>query len=342
MGRYIVRRLLVALPTLAVVMATMAGFTALESDEVITARFWCNTEPATSSPVRTVALGATGGAPRTGPGCSFTKEDIEKILEELGIGKSFSERYLEWIGGALRGDLGTSLRNDQGVSDKIAERLPASAQLAVMALAVAVLTAVPTGVLAAVRHGTWPDYVARLTSLAGLSIPDFMLATIVFFVLSAWIGWLPDLDYPAPWESPWASFQAFALPALVVGWRIGAISARMTRSAVLDVLRQDYVRTARAKGLTEHSVLVRHALRNALLPVLTIIGMQVPALLGGLVIIEIVFGLPGLGTLGFEAVQAFDYPVVQGVVFCAALCVIASNLVIDVAYAAMDPRIRYA
>ena len=178
--------------------------------------------------------------------------------------------------------------------------------------------------------------------MVGLSIPDFFLAPLVLYGLATAIGWRPGFGRAGWWEDPAVSLAALALAALIAGWRIGAISARMTRSAMLDVLQQDYVRTARAKGLTEQSVVVRHALRNGLLPVLTIMGMQLPALLGGLVVIEVVFGLPGLGTLGFEAVQIRDYPMLQGVVFCAAFCVIASNLVINLSYAAMDPRIRYA
>ena len=342
MGRYIIRRLTVALPTLVAVTLVVTGIMSLLPGEVLLARLLsCSSEPASSSAARTVALGAVGGTPRTGPGCYVTEEDIRELRAELGIDKSFPQRYAEWVGGALRGDLGTSVWSGRDVTATIATRLRVSGPLALTAMTIAVLTAVPIGVWSAVRHGRWQDYIARVTSMGGLAVPDFFLAMLVLYGLSVTIGWQPGLGREGWWENPAESLAAIALAALIVGWRIGAISARMTRSAVLDVLHQDYVRTARAKGLAEQSVVVRHALRIALLPLLTIVGMQLPALLAGLVILEVVFGLPGLGTLGFEAVQVRDYPVVQGVVFCSALCVIGTNLVVDIASAALDPRIRY-
>ena len=315
MGRYIIRRLIVALPTLFVVTVVVTGLLRLPCGIPSTA--FCIPE-----------------------GC-VPQEAIDELRNELTLDRSFLEQYGQWGGGALRGDLGTSLWTGREVSNTIAARLRVSGPLALTAMAIAVLTAVPLGVWSAVRRGSRQDYLARAVSVTGLSVPDFFLATFLLYVLSVWVGWLPDSENLRWWQDPAASMGALVLAALIVGWRSGAISARMTRWAVLDVMQQDYVRTARAKGLTEQSVVVRHALRNALLPVLTIMGMQLPALLGGLVVIEVVFGLPGVGTLGFEAVQVRDYPMVQGVVFCAALCVIAANLVIDLSYAAMDPRIRY-
>ncbi len=338
MSRYIVRRLLVALPTVLAVAVAATVVTTLPGTEYEypTHSFYntptnCDWLGAsfTSSPMLAVAAG--GGTTRLDPGCSYG------LVRE----KSAAQQRVELVVRTLRGDLGRSFHSSEPVNELITRRLPASVQLAIMAMAVAVLTAVPLGVLAAVRHDRWPDHVARLTSLAGHAVPDFLLAATVFFLLSYWLGWLPDLSYPTLWEQPVTSLLAFGVPALIVGWRIGAISARMTRSAVLDMLQQDYVRTARAKGLTESAVVIRHALRNALLPVLTIMGNQLPALLAGLVVIEIVFGIRGLGTLGFEAMQVEDYPVVRGVLFVIALCVIGTNLVVDVARAAMDPRIRY-
>ena len=186
------------------------------------------------------------------------------------------------------------------------------------------------------------DYAARMFSITGLSVPDFFLATMLLYILSVWVGWLPDFGYTPPWEDPWANMQAFIFPALIVGYRSSAINARMTRSAMLEVLRQDYVRTARAKGLMERVIILKHALRNALIPVITIMGSQLTFLLGGLVIVEVVFSLPGVGTLGFEAIQVRDYPVVQGVVFFTAILFIVSNLLIDLSYAVIDPRIRYS
>jgi peptide/nickel transport system permease protein len=217
-----------------------------------------------------------------------------------------------------------------------------SIQLALMAMIVAVLTAIPLGIVSAVRQDSWLDYVARMFSITGLSVPDFFLATMLLYVLSVWVGWLPDFGYTPPWEDPWANIQAFIFPSLIVGYRFSAISARMTRSAMLEVLRQDYVRTARAKGLVERVIIFKHALRNALIPVITIMGSQLTFLLGGLVIIEVVFSLPGVGTLGFEAIQVRDYPVVQGVVFFTAILFITANLLVDLSYAIIDPRIRYS
>lgn len=337
MGRYIVRRLLVALPTvLAVAVVASAIIPERPEGSLIRVVDPCSGRTSTLSEEQRVRLiyFISHVSQR-----SCDREFVR--LLEMKAEQSFPQRSVAWAGRALRGDLGMSLQAYEPVSELIAGRLPASAQLALMAMAFAVLTAVPLGVLAAVQHDRWPDDLARLTSVPGHALPEFLLATVVFFALSYWVGWLPDLAYPAVWENPTASLLAFLFPALIVGWRIGAISTRMTRSAVLDALGEDYVRTARAKGLSERSVVVGHALRNALLPVLTIMGNQLPALLAGLVMIEIVFGIPGLGTLGFEAMQVEDYPVVRGVLFVIALCVIGTNLVVDVARAAMDPRIRY-
>lgn len=339
MSRYIARRLLIALPTvLAVAVVASAIIPERPEGSLVRVVDPCSGRTSSLSEEQRARLAYF----IRWSGVSLEACDWEFVrLLEMNADQSFPQRFVAWAGRALRGDLGMSLEAYEPVSEIIARRLPASAQLALMAMAVAVLSAVPLGVLAAVLRGSWPDYLVRFASMAGLAVPEFVLATVVFLALSHWVGWLPDLAYPTPWENPTASLLAFLFPALIVGWRIGAISARMTRSAVLDVLRQDYVRTARAKGLSERSVVLRHALRNALLPVMTIMGNQLPALLAGLVVIEIVFAIPGLGTLGFDAVQLQDYPVVQGVVFVTAMTVIASNLVVDVASAAMDPRIRY-
>ena len=272
----------------------------------------------------------------------LTDDEIKVMREELGLHRSFPVQYADWITGVLRGDLGESLWTRRDVLETLATRSRVSVQLALMAMAVAVLAAVPLGILSAVRQNTWMDYVARMFSITGLSVPDFFLATMLLYVLSVWVGWLPNFGYTPPWEDPWANVQAFIFPALIVGYRFSAISARMTRSAMLEVLRQDYVRTARSKGLLERVIIVKHALRNALIPVVTIMGSQLSFLLGGLVIIEVVFSLPGVGTMGFEAIQVRDYPVVQGVVLFTALLFIGTNLLVDLSYAVIDPRIRYS
>jgi peptide/nickel transport system permease protein len=316
MGRYIIRRLVVAMPSLVIVTVLIAGLLRLQPGDVVMAR-----------------LSESG---------YLTQEDVDKMRADLGLDKSFPVQYAEWVGGLLQGNLGVSLWTGRDVLTTLVTRSRVSIQLALMAMIVAVLTAIPLGIVSAVRQDSWLDYVARMFSITGLSVPDFFLATMLLYVLSVWVGWLPDFGYTPPWEDPWANIQAFIFPSLIVGYRFSAISARMTRSAMLEVLRQDYVRTARAKGLVERVIIFKHALRNALIPVITIMGSQLTFLLGGLVIIEVVFSLPGVGTLGFEAIQVRDYPVVQGVVFFTAILFITANLLVDLSYAIIDPRIRYS
>ena len=316
MGRYIIRRIVVAMPSLAIVTVLIAGLLRLQPGDVVMAR-----------------LSESG---------YLTQEDVDEMRAELGLDKSFPEQYVDWVTGVFQGDLGVSLWTGRDVLETLATRSRVSIQLALMSMVVAICTAIPLGIVSAVKQDSWMDYIARLFSITGLSVPDFFLATMLLYVLSVWVGWLPDFGYTPPWEDPWANMQAFVFPALIVGYRLSAITARMTRSAMLEVLRQDYVRTARAKGLVERIVIFKHALRNALIPVITIIGSQLTFLLGGLVIIEVVFSLPGVGTLGFEAIQVRDYPVVQGVVFFTAILFITSNLLVDLSYAIIDPRIRYS
>ena len=316
MGRYIIRRIVVAMPSLAIVTVLIAGLLRLQPGDVVMAR-----------------LSESG---------YLTQEDVDEMRAELGLDKSFPEQYVDWVTGVFQGDLGVSLWTGRDVLETLATRSRVSIQLAIMSMVVAICTAIPLGIVSAVKQDSWMDYIARLFSITGLSVPDFFLATMLLYVLSVWVGWLPDFGYTPPWEDPWANMQAFVFPALIVGYRLSAITARMTRSAMLEVLRQDYVRTARAKGLVERIVIFKHALRNALIPVITIIGSQLTFLLGGLVIIEVVFSLPGVGTLGFEAIQVRDYPVVQGVVFFTAILFITSNLLVDLSYAIIDPRIRYS
>ena len=316
MGRYIIRRLLSALPSLVIVTILIAGLVRLQPGDVVMAR-----------------LSEAG---------YVSQEDIDRMRAELGLDKSFPQQYVEWALGVVQGDLGVSLWDNTDVLAKLGLRSRLSVQLALMAMFVAVLTAIPLGIISAVRQDSWMDYVSRLFSITGLSIPDFFLATVLLYVLSVWVGWLPEFGYIPPWEDPWKNFLALIFPSLIVGYRFSAISARMTRSAMLEVLRQDYVRTARAKGLVERVIIFKHALRNALIPVITIMGSQLTFLLGGLVIIETVFALPGVGEMGYQAILVRDYPSVQGVVLFTALLFIFSNLLVDLSYALIDPRIRYS
>ena len=316
MTGYLIRRLIAALPVLFIVSVLVAGLIRLQPGDVIMANM------------------DEGGL--------LSDEQLARIREDLGIDRPFPVQYLDWISGVLlRGDFGKSLQNNRDVLGQIGKRARVSSQLAVMAMTVAIMIAIPLGVLSAVKQDSWVDYVARLFSVMGLSVPDFFIATVLLWFLSVKVGWLPELGYFSLWEDPSQNLQALIFPALIVGYRLSAISARMTRSAMLEVLRQDYIRTARSKGLTERTVIFRHSLRNALIPVVTIMGSQLSFLLGGIVIIEVVFSLPGIGSLGLNAIQTRDYPVVQGVVFLTAIVHITANLVVDLSYAVIDPRIRY-
>ena len=245
-------------------------------------------------------------------------------------------------GGLIRADFGTSLESGREVLEQIGKRSRYTIQLAAQAIVVAICLALPLGIIAAVKQDSVVDYVSRFFSVLGLSMPDFFIATVLIYFLSVYVGWLPNFGFYALWEHPWQNFQALIFPTLIVGYRLSAISARMTRSAMLEVLRQDYVRTARAKGLTENVVIIKHSLRNSLIPVITIMGTQLSFLLGGVVLIEVVFSLPGVGTLMLNAIQVRDYPVVQGVVLLTSIILVTMNLIVDLSYALIDPRIRYS
>jgi peptide/nickel transport system permease protein len=269
-------------------------------------------------------------------------EDLAKMRAQLGLDRNFFVQYFDWAFHAMRGDFGQSLWTSDAVLPSIIRRMGISLEIGMMAMFVAICVAIPMGVLAAVKRNTWIDYAARLVSVAGLSIPDFWLATMLLLVLSLYIGWLPEFGWYVPWEQPLKNIEALIFPALIVGYRFSAVSSRMTRSAMLEVLREDYVRTARAKGLRDRTVILKHALRNGLIPVITIMGSQMTNLIGGLVIIEQVFSLPGQGRQVLDAVTHRDYPVVQGSVMVMAMIFVLANLCVDLSYALIDPRIRYS
>ncbi len=321
MGQYVLRRVLASIPTLVLFSLLIAGLIRLVPGDVVEAR-----------------LAGGGGM----DGGSLNEDTIQALREDLGLDRSFPEQYIDWVTHAIRGDLGVSMWTYQGVTTAIFQRARLSVQLALMAMGIALLIAIPLGVLSAIKQDSWLDYVARLFAVAGLSIPDFWIATMVLLALSLYIGWLPEFGYFPPWEEPWKNFQALIFPALIIGYRYSAISARMTRSAMLEVLRQDYVRTARAKGLTDRVVITRHALRNALIPVVTIMASQLSHLIGGLVVVETIFSLPGMGRLVLDSVISRDYPVVQGAVMMIAVVFVLANLLVDLSYAVIDPRIRYS
>ena len=272
----------------------------------------------------------------------MNREALERIRGELGLDQPLIVQYGEWIWKALRFDFGNSYWTRQPVIEELGRRYPMTANLAFLSLILGTLIAIPIGVLSAVRQDTMIDYAARIFSIAGLSIPSFWLAILVILGLVHYFNWLPPLDYAPFWVDPWLNFKQLAFPALVTGYRLSAIGARMTRSSILEVLREDYVRTARAKGVQERVVVLRHALKNALLPVITIIGIELLVLFGGLVVVETVFTIPGIGRFLVDAITHRDYPSIQALVFVFSAFVLVINLLVDIVYGVLDPRIRYA
>lgn len=261
-----------------------------------------------------------------------------RIAAELGLDKSIPEQYLVWIGGLLHGDLGYSYVSEKPTIEEILPRIPVTARLALSAISFAVLLGVPFGVISAVRQNSGVDYGLRVLSLAGLSIPSFWLGLMVLMAFSAMTGKLPVYtEAPTTWLD---AVLLVAVPAMTVGFRSSALIMRLTRSAMLEVLRQDYVRTARAKGAGAGRVNFHHALRNALLPVITVIGLETAFLIGGLIVTETVFNIPGLARFLVESIRNRDYPIVQNLVMLTAFIVVSINFAVDLLYAALDPRIR--
>ena len=269
-------------------------------------------------------------------------EDKLEIERQLGLDQPIYIQYVRWIVGLLHGDLGYSYVSEKPALDEILPRLPISAKLAGMALCFAVMIGIPLGVISAVRQNRPVDYLARLVSLSGLSLPLFFTGALILYGLVRLFHWLPPLEFVSFREDPVENLKQLIWPALAQAYYISAPITRLTRSQMLEVVRQDYVRTARAKGLAERAGIYRHALRNSLLPVVTFIGWWGGRLLGGLVIMEIIFVVPGMGSALVQAVSQRDYPTVQAMVFVMALVFLAVNLAVDLLYAWLDPRIRYA
>jgi peptide/nickel transport system permease protein len=269
-------------------------------------------------------------------------EKMAEARAELGIDRPLVVQYTDWLGGVVRGDLGNSLIWEESVWERIQEGLPITIELALLSSVIALLIAVPVGVLSALKQDTVIDYVARVLAILGLAVPGFWLATLVVLYSTLWFEWTPPLQYTPFWEDPWTNLQTFIVPAIVLGFGLGAALTRMTRSTVLEVLRNDYIRTARAKGLRDRIVIGRHVLKNAMIPVVTIFGLQFTGLLGGSVIMESLFSLPGVGGVTLQAVQQRDYTQIQGnALFLGAIAVLL-NVVVDLSYAWLDPRIRYS
>jgi len=276
-----------------------------------------------------------------GTGAFAPKEAIEQERAQLGLDKPLWRQFISWIWGIARFDFGNSMWTGRPITQEIAIRLELSLELAVMATLVAIFLSIPLGALAALKQDTWIDYFVRVFSIAGLAIPSFWLGIIIILGFLIFFKWLPPLTFTSFWVDPKANLMQLIWPALAVGYRYSAVATRMTRSAVLEVLREDYIRTARAKGLWEKVILVRHALKNALLPVITVIGLEFAFLIGGLVVTEQVFNLNGIGMLFVESITRRDYTMTQALVLLVSFVFIFVNFVVDLIYAWLDPRIRY-
>ncbi len=317
MFRYLLRRLIAAVPTLIGVSILIFLAIRLVPGDAITA-----------------TLGTEAGM--------LSPEQRESLRSYYGLDRPIVEQYVYWIGEALHGNLGLSIRQGKPVLDLIIDRFPLTLELAVMAVCIALVVGIPLGLLSAIRHNTIIDLIARLFALVGLSMPSFLVGTLIIFVLSVVFHTLPNAgNYVSFNEDPSRNLQQLFFPAITLGFAFSASVMRMTRSSMLEVLSEDYVRTARSKGLPESLVIVRHALRNALIPVVTLIGIEMGYLLGGTFIVEQLFALPGLGRLVVNAISQREYALVQGAVLFIALNFVIINLIVDFIYSVIDPRISY-
>jgi len=317
MASYILKRLLAMVPTLLGVAVLIFVLLRIVPGDVVEARYLAQ-------------------------GSQFLSQDLmNQERAKLGLDKPLWQQFTAWMGGLLRLDFGVSMWTGGEIREEIKLRFALSLQLALMASTIATLLAIPLGILAAVKQDTWVDYAIRVFSIAGLATPSFWLGILMILTMLIVFKWIPPMMFTPFWVDPWLNLQQLIWPALAVGYRYSAVATRMTRSAMLEVLREDYVRTARAKGLAQRLILVRHALKNAMLPVLTVIALEFAFLIGGLVVTEQVFNLNGIGLLFVQAVAHRDYTLIQALVMLVAGIFIFANFVMDVMYAWIDPRIRY-
>jgi len=273
---------------------------------------------------------------------SADKLSREQLVAALGLDKPIWEQYARWMGGILlAGDFGRSLWGNTPVAELLVARLPVTFELGLMALVVALAVAIPIGAYSAMRQDTAGDYLGRSFSILMLAVPSFWMGTMVMVFPSMWWGWSPEVKFVPFRQDPLHNLSQMILPAIILGTSLSAVTMRLTRTMMLEVLRQDYIRTAWAKGLTETLVVARHALRNALIPVVTLIGLQAPLLIGGAVIMEQIFVIPGMGLLLLEAVNQRDYPIITGVFLIVGVAVMVINLLVDLSYGMLDPKVRY-
>src|SRR5712664_2960950 len=315
MSIYVMRRLLLAIPVLLLSSLVVFGLMRIMPGDALT------------------ALMAESG--------NVSPRELQKLRKDLRLDLPYYQQYLHWVWQMVTFNPGRSVFTGEAISVSLKKAIPVTIELAAMAIVFGVALAIPLGVLSATRQDKLSDYLGRLVAISGLSFPDFWLGTLIITFAAIWFNWIPPLGYTSVWESPWRNLQQFVLPAAVLGLRLSAATMRMTRSTLLEVLREDYVRTAWAKGLGERLIIYKHALKNALIPVVTIIGGQLGTLLAGTVIVETIFALPGMGRLTVEAILFRDYPIVQTNVMLVAVTLVTLNLLVDLTYAWLDPRIRY-
>ena len=269
------------------------------------------------------------------------EEKLAEIRHELGLDRNIVIQYFDWLDDVVRGDLGRSFRTNLPITEEIKNRAPVTIELGILATLVALVISIPVGVISAARPNSVADTTGTLFAMAGVAMPHFWLGILLILLFGVTLGWLPSAGYVPIWEDPWGNMSRMMMPAFALGASHAASLMRQTRSSMLEVLSQDYIRTAHAKGLRERAVLSRHALRNALIPVVTVLGMQTSRIIGGAVVIETLFGMPGIGKFVVEGVQTRDYLVVQGVLLIVGVWIIVFNLLTDIAYGIIDPRIRY-
>jgi peptide/nickel transport system permease protein len=315
MYKYVLRRLLLAIPVLLLSSLIVFGLMRVMPGDALIA-----------------LMGESG---------NVGERELAKLRKDLGLDRPYYEQYLLWLRQMVSLNPGDSIFTNEPIAVALKKSIPVTLELATLAMILGLLIAIPVGVLSATRQDTPSDYAGRVVAVSGLSLPDFWLGTLVITFAAIWFHWIPPIGYTSFWESPWQNLQQFLLPAAVLGFRLSAATMRMTRSTVLEVLREDYVRTAWAKGLAGRVVVYKHALKNALIPVVTIVGGQMGTLLAGTVIVETIFALPGMGRLTVEAILYRDYPVVQTNVMLVAATLVSLNLLVDLTYAWLDPRIRY-
>jgi peptide/nickel transport system permease protein len=315
MYTYALRRLLLAIPVLLLSSVIVFGLMRVMPGDALT------------------ALMAESG--------NVSDRELQKLRRDLGLDRPYHEQYLLWVWQMVTFNPGYSIFTSEPIPVALKKAIPVTIELALLGMGMGLLIAIPVGVLSATHQDKFADYMGRLVAISGLSLPDFWLGTLVITFAAIWFAWIPPIGYTSLWEAPWKNLQQFLLPAAVLGFRLSAATMRMTRSTLLEVLREDYVRTARAKGLVERIIIYKHALKNALIPVVTIVGGQLGTLLAGTVIVETIFALPGMGRLTVEAILFRDYPVVQTNVMLVAATLVTLNLLVDLAYAWLDPRIHY-